>query len=293
MKTKFYSIVLILISLFILPFGSLAGDLDPPASPASTMKTLTEVEPRTLISSLPYTISTSGSYYIAGNLTSTGSGIIVDVDDVTIDLNGFAINGPGTGTGYGISISNQKNVEIKNGTVRDFGSYGIRCNYSTDEGHRVINVRVIENAGNGISFTGKGHFIKACTVINNGTGIGIKASYGATIINNTVYNNGSDGIQTWTSSLIMGNTVYANDGDGIKSSYSATVVNNIANGNGGDGFDIGSYATIRGNTANNNNDYGIDASSYTLLKDNTARNNTGGNYNSAACTNCVIVDNRF
>ena len=41
-----------------------AGDIYPPKGPVEpTMKTLTEVEPRTPISILPFTISSSGSYY--------------------------------------------------------------------------------------------------------------------------------------------------------------------------------------------------------------------------------------
>ena len=44
------------------------GSLTPPGAPGETMKALAQVEPRTPISSLPYTISESGSYYVTGNL---------------------------------------------------------------------------------------------------------------------------------------------------------------------------------------------------------------------------------
>ena len=40
----------------------------------------------TKITSLPYTISKSGFYYLAGDLTSASSGITVDVDNVTIEI---------------------------------------------------------------------------------------------------------------------------------------------------------------------------------------------------------------
>jgi len=36
------------------------------------MKTLQHVEPRTPISSLPFRVTNSGSYYLTGNLTNTG-----------------------------------------------------------------------------------------------------------------------------------------------------------------------------------------------------------------------------
>ena len=38
------------------------GPLAPPGPPGPTMKTLDQIEPRTPISSLPFTISASGSY---------------------------------------------------------------------------------------------------------------------------------------------------------------------------------------------------------------------------------------
>ena len=67
------------------------GSLTPPGAPGETMKTLAQVEPRTPISSLPYTISEPGSYYVTGNLSSTGSGIVIQASGVTVDLMGFSV----------------------------------------------------------------------------------------------------------------------------------------------------------------------------------------------------------
>ena len=71
------------------------GSLAPPGAPGETMHTLEEVyertDPRTLISSLPYTISEPGSYYVTGNLSSTTNGIVIESSFVTVDLMGFSL----------------------------------------------------------------------------------------------------------------------------------------------------------------------------------------------------------
>lgn len=69
------------------------GALTPPVgAPAPVMKSLSQIEPRTPISTLPITITNSGSYYLTTNLTtSTGSGITIFANNVHLDLNGFTI----------------------------------------------------------------------------------------------------------------------------------------------------------------------------------------------------------
>src|ERR1022692_511095 len=72
--------------------GFAQGSLTPPGAPAATMKTLTQIEPRTPISSVPFTISTPGSYYLTTNVTATTSNsIFINTNGVTLDLNGFTI----------------------------------------------------------------------------------------------------------------------------------------------------------------------------------------------------------
>ena len=95
MKTprKLAALTLLLI-LLNLPFANAhaQGSLTPPGAPAATMKTLDQLEPRTPIASLPYTISTPGSYYLTTNLTTTVSNaIIIAASGVTLDLKGFTI----------------------------------------------------------------------------------------------------------------------------------------------------------------------------------------------------------
>ena len=108
----------IIVSALIIPFAS-AGNLEPTAPPASTMKTLDEIEPRTPISSLPFTINTPGSYYLTGNHTGLSSvnGITIITDIVTVDLNGFTLKGtPGSKSGVWVDGVHQ-NISVKNGDI--------------------------------------------------------------------------------------------------------------------------------------------------------------------------------
>src|SRR5438309_7234897 len=71
------------------------GNLTPPGPPAPSMKTLAQIEPRVAIGSIPFNITAPGSYYLTTNLTGVAakSGILIAADDVTLDLNGFALVG--------------------------------------------------------------------------------------------------------------------------------------------------------------------------------------------------------
>ena len=69
------------------------GSLTPPGAPASTMKSLDQIEARTPISSVPYTISSPGSYYLTANLNvTTGDAITIAANGVALDLNGFTLS---------------------------------------------------------------------------------------------------------------------------------------------------------------------------------------------------------
>jgi hypothetical protein len=97
------------------------GTLTPPGAPAPTMKTLDQVEARTPISSAPFTINASGSYYLTGNLAvTTGSAITISADDVTLDLNGFTISSTASpASGAGVRLSGvRRSVTVRNGGIR-------------------------------------------------------------------------------------------------------------------------------------------------------------------------------
>jgi hypothetical protein len=119
--TKFHIAALTLLSSLVLhPSASLAqGSLTPPGAPGPTMRTLTQIEPRTPISAAPFTINVPGSYYLTTNLTvSTGDAITIAASGVTLDLNGFTICSTAPSeTGYGIYLVNRRNITIANGFI--------------------------------------------------------------------------------------------------------------------------------------------------------------------------------
>ena len=90
------------------------GSLTPPGPPAPTMKTASQIEPRTLISSAPFVITNSGSYYLTTNLSvNLGNAIFISANQVTLDLNGFTISSTdGANLGSGILLNNATNVDI-------------------------------------------------------------------------------------------------------------------------------------------------------------------------------------
>src|SRR5436309_2000335 len=117
MKTKSSLLIVLLATLSSQPATLFAqGSLTPPAGPpAPTMKSLDQIEARTIINSTntpgdgshDFIISAPGSYYLTGNLNIGGSasGIQVTATDVTIDLNGFRIARTGGG-GEIITVAN-------------------------------------------------------------------------------------------------------------------------------------------------------------------------------------------
>jgi hypothetical protein len=155
-------VALAIVAIFTSAGLIYAGSLDQADPPAPTMKTLGEVyealellhkkvdeiqivsvpDPRTPILSGEIVITAGGSYYFAENVVSTGDGIIVDADNVTIDLMGFTLMGPGPGTSRGIvTLPGVENVEIRNGSVTRFGAVGIDV---YGDGIGIRNMRVYD-----------------------------------------------------------------------------------------------------------------------------------------------------
>jgi hypothetical protein len=64
------------------------------------------------------TLNSAGNYLLENNITSTITCFNVTSSDIILDLGGFTITGQGSG--YGINISSQNNITIKNGKITNF-----------------------------------------------------------------------------------------------------------------------------------------------------------------------------
>ena len=168
----------------------------------------------------------------------------MDADDVTLDLMGFSLNSSSRHAGMGIVITGQKNVEIRNGTVRGF-NFALSEANSNGANHRVINVRVIDN-NYGVSLSGQGHLIKGCMASNNIID-GLTLGSNGTIIGNVAQTCGGKGILG--SGTVSGNVV-SNCGYGIYFNGAGRLIGNAVVCNSGQtGFSIAnSIALVDQNT---------------------------------------------
>jgi parallel beta-helix repeat protein len=222
----------------------------------------------------PIVISQPGTYRLKKNITvpdANTTAISVQADNVTIDLNGFAILGPTVctgspvtscapiGLGDGISVTSAESVTVSNGTIRGMGRDGVALGQ-----HSVVEgLRAISNGDDGIQ-TGEHCTIRNTVAARNGK------------------DNGGNGIATF-SSVVSNNVTEGNRGDGILCfGNGCAVAGNTAKANGNCGIELASSGSVVGNTATENtlgmcfNDNGNSPSGYA---NNVLNDNNGGNAN--------------
>jgi hypothetical protein len=197
------AVVVALAGLFAGQFSACfaQGNLNPPGAPAPTMKTLDQIEPRYPISNYGTNLTVSGSYYLTANISGSntfdGINIRTNINNITIDLNGFSMictNPAGGASPVGIRISGANNIAIRNGQFFGFDrgirvegrSYGIVVDNVQVHGAHRSGIELIGDAGDptlatltvrncvveGVDGTGEGASV-SCDgiVLLNGTGI--------------------------------------------------------------------------------------------------------------------------
>jgi parallel beta-helix repeat protein len=222
----------------------------------------------------PYVISTANtSYRLTGSLTVPAStnGINVTANNVTIDMNGFSITGPGSTSGVvnGVSASGIADVTVENGTITGLGLAIVLGTSGI-----VRNVHADAN-GFGI-YVGDNSVVEGCTANNSTTTYGIACSSGCSISGNTANGNANEGIFCSVSGCqITGNTANGNIGVGINCASGACVISgNTVLGNPTLGIGcFGSGCLISSNSVANGA-LGIEASDTTTGYSNNVLKNT-------------------
>lgn len=233
---------------------------------------------------LPVKISAAGSYRLTSDLsvatTLDPAVILISASDVSLDLGGFAIQGPNVCTGvppsclfstgvigiraeagtFGTEIANgrvtgmgQQGIllggaysVIRDVTVAHNGLQGLNCVLSI-----VSNVLAASNGGNGVQASGS--VATGISANSNQTGI--------TTVDVLDRSSATGNVSGISGAKIMSDSsANSNTGAGFTTvdfHYGAIVLRSTANGNGAEGFSLGYLATISSSTASSNGGDGI------------------------------------
>ena len=251
---------------------------------------------------LPVTITEPGSYILTSNITipppfrgagetdkdegrgggsvcSTSVSCVIDIlaDNVTVDLNGFALDGS-ISFGQAIAGSSAEGVEVRNGTIANFFFSAVFLgDRARVDGLRVPNVGLAgagdpiivgdqsvvtnniitdgEQGGSAILVQGGGCLVSGNVVSDTlSAGISVSGS-GCTVSNNTIRN--ADwfpaGIRVAGAGTIKGNTIDSTAGKGIVAGDGSTVTQNSVSGADDVGLDLGALAGYGNNVITGNN----------------------------------------
>jgi hypothetical protein len=173
------------------------------------------------------TISQSGSYELAQNLSANGNCLVITAPYVTIDLRGFTITGAGTGTGIltsqavGPAVTG---ITVRHGTVAGFLN---AVDLGSTTGAVVEGLRVdtpfFSNGGTGIAALG---VVKDNVVTGLSGGVAINTT--GKVTDNYVISFGP-GMVVGSGSTVIGNTVAAT-GRGLEVSCPSNVTDNTSAG---------------------------------------------------------------
>jgi Right handed beta helix region len=133
--------------------------------------------PATAITSVPFTISKSGNYYLATNLTLPIPGspaIIITASEVILDLNGRTLSGlQPQEAQIGILVDNANDVIVQEGNIDNFGE-GIMWfpgSSGLNAKNLVENVRFNNNQIAVFDESGTSNWVKQCVIDGGDVGV--------------------------------------------------------------------------------------------------------------------------
>jgi hypothetical protein len=253
----------------------------PPGAPAPTMRTLLQIEPRTPISSLPFTITNPGVYYVTTNLTGVAdaNGITITTGNVVLDLHDFTLTGV-PGSSNGVYVTGNYQITVKNGTLTTWGLAGVNANNAqgsqfnqlnlTDNGadgldpgsvSQVRDCIATGNAGNGFGGIDSNCKFEGCTGTEN-DGDGFGTFEGCSLLSCSANLNGLDGFVCFVHCMVKDSVAHDNGFDGIDMPYSGgggVVAGCVCNNNGSQGIITADGFTIQNSVAMGNDYNGITA----------------------------------
>lgn len=245
----------------------------PGARPLAPSATSARSEGRTPITSLPYQIDQCGSYVVTACLTATGGGpgLVIAADDVTVDLDGFALIG-GVGSTDGIVVVGpRRNVTLRDGALRGWREDGVDTNDSI--GVRLERIQVSRCGKFGI-VVGAAGSASECTTTGNGRAGVTVVDGGGRLERCSSFGNSQDGFAVGAGGLVAGCDARSNTSNGFATSMDVELIDCVATENGIDGFDLGARCLVSRCTASRNA-IGIDAGPDGALRD------------------CLLVDNEL
>jgi parallel beta-helix repeat protein len=265
-----------------------------------------------LLSEIPESIDWPASVKLAGTLTGAPAldGITINADDITIDLNGFALVGSGGDSGNGITQSaSRRNLAVRNGFIVNWfgsGKFGIQAlgynnrmeglqlatNYNglwSGPGALIGNCSAFDHVNEDptdmyLIYGGPDSVIQYCSVFGNKSYERIYGIWGATVIGCSAYSNSafarSVGIRgrVVTACSAQHNTGSSQMACGIQGE-AGSVISDCRAYDNVNGFIVGDGSTVINCSAVDNDSDGIYLGYDCLAKNNTcATNGSAGIY---------------
>ncbi len=250
-----------------------------------------------LLCEIPESLDWPCSVKLAGTLrcaVTATNGIAVNADDVTIDLAGHALIGPGSSSGSGIYQGpSRRNLAVRNGSVTHWQGTGqgglyldganllvgrveARTNYvgiRLNQGGSAERCVAVDNRNDGI-VANRAIALNNCAAYSNAN-TGIYAAYANSLQNCLSHKNGNYGIYAVYGNALQNCAAYENIDHGIAATDGNTMLNCVSRYNAANGYSVRSKNAIRECLAQDNSSDGISVASDNAIVANTCIDNSG------------------